>query len=277
MLNKHKLTANAEAQNKQTVDNASTTQIEFASITKTQGGVNCVNARELHKVLKVGKMFTHWIEDRIEKYGFVEGEDYEILLAKNGKQNNSLEMNELGVFPKKGKQKRGGHNRKDYLISFDMAKELGMIQNNPQGRAVRKYFIEAEKKNNRPKTRLELAKENLELIIEIERIEAERDHAIATKAQIGSKREATAMARASVEARRAKALEDRLQDVSTYRSLKAWKLPMYTHDVQTWRILKTYSVENGYDIKKLEDANYGTVNGYHKDVIDWYKDNYNIY
>ncbi|MBU4370157.1 antA/AntB antirepressor family protein, partial [Patescibacteria group bacterium] len=35
-----------------------------------------VNARELHKWLKVGKFFANWIKDRIEKYDFVESIDY---------------------------------------------------------------------------------------------------------------------------------------------------------------------------------------------------------
>lgn len=33
-----------------------------------------------------------------------------------------------------------------------------------------------------------------------------------------------------------------------------------------WRALKDYSVENGYEIKKVFDQNYGEVNAYHKDV-----------
>ena len=35
-----------------------------------------VNARDLHTALDVGRDFPTWIKDRIEKYGFVEGEDY---------------------------------------------------------------------------------------------------------------------------------------------------------------------------------------------------------
>ena len=34
-----------------------------------------VNARELHGFLEVGKDFSNWIKDRINKYGFAEGED----------------------------------------------------------------------------------------------------------------------------------------------------------------------------------------------------------
>ena len=43
-----------------------------------------VNARDLHEFLGVGKMFAHWIKDRIEKYGFAEHEDFEVI-AISGK------------------------------------------------------------------------------------------------------------------------------------------------------------------------------------------------
>ena len=39
-------------------------------------GMNLIDARALHDVLQVGKYFANWMKDRIEKYGFVEGEDF---------------------------------------------------------------------------------------------------------------------------------------------------------------------------------------------------------
>ena len=39
---------------------------------------NSVNARDLHAALQVGRYFANWIKDRIEQYGFVEGEDFVI-------------------------------------------------------------------------------------------------------------------------------------------------------------------------------------------------------
>ena len=44
-----------------------------------------VNARELHAFLGVGKRFADWVTDRIEKYGFVEGEDYVTVFPEIGK------------------------------------------------------------------------------------------------------------------------------------------------------------------------------------------------
>ena len=40
----------------------------------------CVDARTLHKWLKNGDMFANWIKSRIKTYGFVENEDYSIVL-----------------------------------------------------------------------------------------------------------------------------------------------------------------------------------------------------
>lgn len=90
-----------------------------------------VSARELHEKLQVGRDFTNWIKARIDKYGFRENEDYQILLI--ARQNGRVE-------------KRGGHNKKDYTLTLDMAKELAMIENNDIGREIRKQFIEREKR-----------------------------------------------------------------------------------------------------------------------------------
>lgn len=87
-----------------------------------------VNARELHEFLEVGREFAHWVKERVDKYGFEEGSDF-FLLASFGNQTG-----------------RGGHNKRDYLLTLDTAKEIAMVENNPQGRKVRRYFIEVEKR-----------------------------------------------------------------------------------------------------------------------------------
>ena len=99
---------------------------------------------------------------------------------------------------------------------------------------------------------------------EIEVLAYERDEAIKTKAQIGSKREASAMARASAEARKAKALEVKLDQSREYASIK--KMEIDYGGRYDWRLLKNASVEAGLSIKKAQDVNYGEVNSYHKSV-----------
>ncbi|HFT7831401.1 TPA: antA/AntB antirepressor family protein [Escherichia coli] len=87
------------------------------------------NARDLHAFLGVKKMFAAWITNRISEYKFIENQDY-ILLSNLGKQTSG----------------RGGHNRKDYHLTLDTAKELAMVERNEKGRQIRRYFIECEKK-----------------------------------------------------------------------------------------------------------------------------------
>ena len=86
------------------------------------------NARNLHAFLGIGKMFAHWIKDRLGEYGFVENQDV-VIACQN--------------WQAKG---RGGHNRKEYHLTLDTAKELAMVERNEKGRQIRRYFIECEKK-----------------------------------------------------------------------------------------------------------------------------------
>ncbi|WP_424859203.1 antA/AntB antirepressor family protein [Tepidimonas sp. HKU77] len=95
------------------------------------GGVEqyVCNARDLHAFLEIGKDFTTWIKDRIEKYQFVENQDF-------------------GDFsPDLGKNPRGrGRPSSEYQLTLDMAKELSMVENNDKGRMARRYFIECERR-----------------------------------------------------------------------------------------------------------------------------------
>tara|TARA_B100000700_G_C15063644_1_gene867858 strand:- start:25179 stop:25775 length:597 start_codon:yes stop_codon:yes gene_type:complete len=93
--------------------------------------VQSCNARDLHNFLEVRRDFTNWVKARIEKYGFIEGEDYSIV------QNLTS--------PDLASSKSRQRVLTDYYITLDMAKELAMVENNEVGRKVRKYFIEVEK------------------------------------------------------------------------------------------------------------------------------------
>lgn len=85
-----------------------------------------VDARELHSFLESKQEFSNWIKNRIEKYQFTENEDYI-------------------VFDKSVKNPKGGRPEIDYILTLDMAKELGMLEANQKGKQIRKYFIEVEK------------------------------------------------------------------------------------------------------------------------------------
>ena len=92
--------------------------------------VQTVNARDLHVFLEVGKVFGTWINDRIQQYGFVENQDFVC----------------FPILGSKNLDGRGGHNRKDYHLTLDMAKELAMVERNDKGRQARRYFIECERR-----------------------------------------------------------------------------------------------------------------------------------
>ena len=89
-------------------------------------GENVVNARELHAFLGSKQDFSTWIKSRISKYKFVEGEDY--LLHKIMEQTPT-----------------GAKHKIEYAITIDMAKDLGMVENNQKGKQVRDYFKDVEK------------------------------------------------------------------------------------------------------------------------------------
>ena len=88
--------------------------------------VNSVNSRELHKNLLIKTDYSKWATRLIEKYEFVENEDYLTVVKKDGRQIST-----------------------DYIFSIDMAKEVCMVANTDKGRETRKYFISIEKQHNK--------------------------------------------------------------------------------------------------------------------------------
>jgi anti-repressor protein len=97
---------------------------ELIPVYETDQGNKAVNARELHEFLGVATRYNDWIKARIEKYGFVDGEDFTAVtenLVSGGRQTI-------------------------HILKLETAKELCMVENNEQGRKARKYFIEIEKR-----------------------------------------------------------------------------------------------------------------------------------
>lgn len=128
-----------------------TTAHIIPTFTSIIGGIPalCCDARTLHAYLGNGDMFSNWFKARVEKYGFEEGKDYAIALG-NSKAKFASQICETknfasGISEAKNKG-RGGHNRTDYHLSLNMAKELSMVENNEQGKTARRYFLECERK-----------------------------------------------------------------------------------------------------------------------------------
>ena len=125
---------------------------------------------------------------------------------------------------------------------------------------------------------LEIAHKTLALREErIKALTAERDEAIRTKAQIGSNREATAMATASAKARECEKLREQIGDSKTYKAATAisW-LPDY-FDMSNRGLYGSLASK----LKKLEaemppafahidiqDSRWGSVKAYHVAVIE---------
>lgn len=92
---------------------------------RDEGGRKAVMGRDLHEFLEVKAKYADWFP-RMVAYGFEEGKDY---LLKN---------ENLGLAA-------GMSQRKNHIISLDMAKEISMIQRTERGKQARQYFIECER------------------------------------------------------------------------------------------------------------------------------------
>lgn len=112
-------------------------------------GKGAVSARELYSFLESKRQFSDWIKDRIEKYGFIENQDFETF----------------------SQNRESGGRMIEYILSTDCAKEIAMVEGNEKGRQVRQYFIEYEKLAKNPPR---LSTKEL-LVIALKEIEAEKE------------------------------------------------------------------------------------------------------
>jgi len=74
----------------------------------------------LDRAPRIGLVYVA-IKNRIEKYGFIEGEDFTL--------HKFVERRATVI---------------DYHLTIEVAKELAMIENNEKGREVRRYFIDQD-------------------------------------------------------------------------------------------------------------------------------------
>ncbi|RLJ33877.1 phage anti-repressor protein [Chryseobacterium sp. 7] len=98
---------------------------ELIKITEHNGN-KAVSARELHSYLESKQDFSNWIKNRINKYGFIENQDFQ-------RFDKIIET---------------GGRLIEYALTIDCAKELSMVEGNEKGKEARKYFIDVEKAHN---------------------------------------------------------------------------------------------------------------------------------
>ena len=182
-------------------ENKSSQLIEIKQQIIGNESVNAVSARELHKFLESKRKFTDWVKPYVganNDYGFVQDTDFVEVHA-------SVNINNVAIV--------------DYWFAVDMAKEVSMLSKTAKGKEARKYFIECEKKATIPQittqavavapapapthglpTAKDLAmmvikseEEKESLLIDYNFLSKELCQTIREKAQISSKREASAL------------------------------------------------------------------------------------
>lgn len=94
----------------------------------------------------------------------------------------------------------------------------------------------------------------------VQRVTFERDKAIRTKAEIGSRREATAMATASVAVRERNKLAARLGECTKHATVLA--VMNKTGKEYPWRPLRKWCAEHDVAVIRVPDARYGSVNSW---------------
>lgn len=162
-----------------------------------------VSARELHEFLGVKTRFNDWI---MRMVSYLKYDDFIIL------------NNEYKYKPENDK----GRPPQEYLLTIKAAKKISMLQRTEKGDEAREYFIECEEKYLQQREQqittslpnfsspYEAALAWAEAYKQKEIAQTERDEAIKTKAWIGNKREATAMATAANLSKKVNKLEDEL-------------------------------------------------------------------
>lgn len=128
--------------------------MELIKIQENEKGNQVVSARDLHKFLENCDNINTWFKRQSERAMLIKNEDFErvAILQPSGQKGF------------------------DYALTLSSAKEIAMLNGGDKGKEARLYFIACEKKlkevTTKPKTRRELAEENLNLIIEIEEKDA---------------------------------------------------------------------------------------------------------
>lgn len=129
---------------------------ELIRIDRNEQGSEVVSARELYDFLGTKTEFSKWC-NRMFEYGFEEGKDYS--LVKIGE--------------------RYAHNKTDYALTLDTAKEIAMLQRSEKGKQARQYFIECERiakeKISKPLSPAEQLLANAQLLVNLERKQNEID------------------------------------------------------------------------------------------------------
>ena len=180
-------------------------------------------------------------------------------------------LGQLGLdIPKFGGIYFDAQNRQqtEYLLDEELTMTLVTGYNIVLRNRVIKRWKELELQANLPSYAIDDPIERAKKWIEEEKQKqlaiTERDHAIATKAEIGSRREATAMGRLSAKVKEVESLKVQLDKSLDFASIKSVEIA--TGRKFGWHALKKWSKSNSAEIKTIPDPNFGEVKTYHKDA-----------
>ena len=212
--------------------------MNLISIEKTTIGgdlIETVNARELHEFLESQQDFSTWVQNRIDQYGFIDGQDFTTILGKSS----------------------GGRPSTDYHLTLDMAKELSMVERNEKGKEARQYFIECERaaksalNTNLPAIQDPQLAAMVTMLTQLDAVKQEQEAQRLELADLRAKVTAT---------------PDEYYTVAGYASLRGISLDTKRANLLGRKAAKV-SREHGVDIGKAHSSIYGEVNTYHVDVL----------
>lgn len=214
---------------------------ELVPVYETSTGEKVVNGRELYQVLQSGQDFSTWAKKRLTECDAVENIDFERFHKK-------MEANNATMI--------------EYLIKLDTAKEMAMLERNEKGKQVRRYFIQVEKKYKGQVVVMSELSPELQLFQQIFNSVAQQ--------QLEQKRQAEDIERikSTVDDVKAK-LTTHNEDYFTiagYASLRGLNVDVNKAGMLGRKATKL-SKEYGYDVSKVRDPRFGTVNSYHVDIL----------
>ena len=116
-----------------------------------------VNARDLWQALEVKRKYADWIAYQIKSLDLEENVDYV-------------------SFHNNVKREKGATIRKEYMLTLDAAKHIAMASKTPQGKKVRQYFIEVEKRTRQAQS---VPQSPMEILENFFKVAKEHDNRIA--------------------------------------------------------------------------------------------------
>lgn len=157
---------------------------------------------------------------------------------------------------------KNGNNCKDYRLTTDFAKHLSMESHSAKGKIARKYFVTIEDKAK------EMAIDYKSLSPELQRLYAIFESQAKMELRQKKQEEEMRQMQEKVKLLDAKVTthDENYFTVAGYASLRGLNIDINKANMLGRKASKL-SKEYGYDVAKVKDSRYGTVNSYHVDIL----------